>query len=78
MNEKQDPIIRTSAKEPGQRDDDRPTLVSFVIVEGFKWGGVVIALYVIVSFVFGLTSPAIQRLIAFLSWLFFGEPTSSD
>ncbi len=71
--EKKDPEIRVNVTDHEDHDHDRPTMSSFLIVEGFKWGGAAIAVYVIASFILGFFGPAFGRLFSFLSWLFFGD-----
>ncbi|MCB0345456.1 MAG: hypothetical protein KDD66_10075 [Bdellovibrionales bacterium] len=78
MDDKEDSNIQVNSVENHEHDYDRPTMRSFIIVEGFKWGGAAIAVYVIASFVFGFIGPSISRLFAFLSWLFFGDQPPSN
>lgn len=71
--EEQDVQVRVNVIDDEQQDYDKPTMLSFVIVEGFKWGIVVVALYVVGSFAVNFLGAPLERAISFLWWLFSGE-----
>ena len=50
-----------------KRDVDRPSLKTFFLLEFFKWGGMIVAIYVLVT----LTWPHIKSAYDFTAWLLF-------
>ena len=60
-----------------EKDWDKPSLLPFFLVEFFKWGVIILGIYIFLSFLIGVFSQTFTHAGEFLSWLFFGtEPAS--
>lgn len=68
MNEEEDPLRKIR-----ERDRDRPTLTSFIVIEVAKWGSLLLVIYILINFAEPLWRPVYE----ILKEIFAGAPGST-